>query len=197
MGQKNIRCFPACATKHVGKHFCGRSVLVKIRVMIPLDSPSDEIFDWNNVRLIGEFNCEDDIENEDLGARLRFLPPTISADSECLDSSKFFGKILHKSKEMVVGDYLVSACLAEFNQENRGFNYLWTGSRFTTDTMHAFSVNVYKPIHTRQGGRVAIDGFEKFEIFHSARFNIESLRRRGNKLIEDSNKAAKQGNFTY
>lgn len=96
------------------------------------------------------------------------------------------------SKDVVIDDCLVSACVAEFNQENRGYNYLWTGSRFTTDSKHTFSVSLYLPIQTDH----RIEGFEKHSSFRTAMFTIDSLRRRGDKLLEDACTATKQCKLT-
>jgi hypothetical protein len=95
---------------------------------------------------------------------------------EMKGDSYFIGRIIRVLNDVVIGDRLISTCIAEFNTECRGWHYGWAGSRFKTCISHVFTVHVFVPgIHS---------GYQRVGRFNSSPFMIASLRRKGGRRTE-------------
>lgn len=163
--QKNLRCFPTCAEKHIEKHFCGCPLYTTL-TMTRRASSSLRIED---VRLIGEFAIADLLDHRDV-----VLTP---------NNRIFEGKIEDIYPDLQQGNMVVSSCRVVFNSERRGWHYSWVGSRFTSTKNHVFSVQLHVPALPMQIRRSLGDREQPkmrlAQIFNSPSFTIASLRRKG------------------
>ena len=163
--QKNLRCFPTCAEKHIEKHFCGCPLYTTL-TMTRRASCGLRIED---VRLIGEFAIADLLDQQDV-----VLTP---------NNRVFEGKIEDIYPDLQQGNLVVSSCRVVFNSERRGWHYSWIGSRFTSTKNHVFSVRLLVPAVPMQSRRFLNDREEPkmhlVHIFNSPSFTIASLRRKG------------------
>lgn len=98
----------------------------------------------------------------------------------------FPGRIVKTGVQTIIGDTVVSTCLAEFNGDCRGWHYGWNGSRFRTDMSHVFTVSAYAPSKSREIFLSHTQRYVRLCSANSPQFIIVSLRRRGSKLLVKS-----------
>jgi hypothetical protein len=182
-GQKNIRCFPTCGIVHVQKHFCGRPVVVVIRMSIT-NKEINEGFRIHDLFIVGKFaeaNSSPEIQNMYL---------TRDEHLNILRNQNYFvGKITNVQQESTP-EMIRAGCIVKFNTECRGWSYAWIGSRFKTSSSHVFLVEVYMPIKDEEYG------YEKIGTSSSPSFKIASLRRKGGQQFQDEINAV-QPVFSY
>ena len=166
--QKNLRCFPTCAEKHIEKHFCGCPLFT----ILTMTRKASSNLRLGHLRLVGEFAIAEMLANQGV-----VTTP---------NNRRFEGKIEEIFPDVLNGDSVVSSCRVVFNSERRGWHYSWVGSRFTSTKSHVFSVSLLVPAMPKLVRGLFGDHDERsmclIQVFNSPSFTIASLRRRGVKV---------------
>ena len=170
-----MRCFPVCShSGHVDKQFCGKPVIVSLKMTAPIVSTLK--LKPRDLHVMANFTPLEELRES--------APDVINIDSNDVKGQSFFtGKVVRLTAEYSEGESRVYECTVEFNSECRGWHYAWNGSRFKTRVEHVLAVHVYTPVIVTSSSYSAphfsTSTYGRMASFSSVSFQIASLRRKG------------------
>mmetsp|Transcript_24385 Transcript_24385/g.39568 ORF Transcript_24385/g.39568 Transcript_24385/m.39568 type:complete len:787 (+) Transcript_24385:462-2822(+) len=131
-GLKNLRCFPACSSKHKERGFCGRSVFVNLQHPLWGTEGRGEIVcraEFISCDQPGSFTVGDEVGLEEILA---------------LDRSKDEPIKPLIRGEVVLDKSSVGTSVFEFNRDRKGWHYGWASNKHTCNSFHCLTVYVFE-----------------------------------------------------